>query len=108
MVLIPVLKVNFLGISFIIVVAVWDNPVCAFRSLKTLTLEFNLSTFNTLTSSSPKKPVVKIPAKRNLSFSFIAGYCRFPFTERYVTIPVTPSVPIATDKESWFVLIPTL
>ena len=105
---IPVLKVNFLGISFISVVAVWDNPVCAFKSLKTLILEFNLSTFNTLTSSSPKLPVVNIPDKRKRSFSLIAGYCRFPCTERYVTIPVTPSVAIPTDKESWFVLIPTL
>ena len=97
---IPVLKVNFLGTSFITVNAVCDNPVCAFRSLRTLILEFNLSTFKTLTYSSPKKPVVKIPDKRKRSFSFIAGYVKFPFTERYVTIPVTPSVPIATDKES--------
>ena len=82
MVFIAVLKVNFLGISFITVVAVWDNPVCAFKSLKTLILEFNLSTFKTLTSSLPKWPVVKIPAKRKRSFSFIEGYVKVPFTGR--------------------------
>ena len=64
--------------------------------------------FNTLTSSSPKFPVVNIPAKRNKSFSFIAGYVKSPFTGRYVTIPVTPSVPIPTDKVSLFVVTPTL
>ena len=43
-----------------------------------------------------KGKIVNIPDKRKRSFSLIAGYCRFPCTERYVTIPVTPSVAIPT------------
>ena len=83
----PGLTVSFLGCSKISVVTVWETPVTPFTPLNTLILEFEVSTFNTF--------IVSVPIPR-ISLDLILGNLKSPKTSKWVTIPVAPSVPIAT------------
>ena len=84
---------------------VWETPVTPLTPLRTLILDKCGSTFNTFTVSVP------IP---KISFDLIVGNVKFPQTSKCVTIPVAPSVPIATAvvptpaKNNLLELIPTL
>ena len=77
--------VSLLGSSRISEVTVWETPVTPLAALRTLILERRGSTFNSFKVSVP------IP-RISLDWSFYKS----PRTSIWVTIPVAPSVPIAT------------
>ena len=81
----PELIVSLLGSSRISEVTVWETPVTPLAALRTLILERRGSTFNSFTVSVP------IP-RRSLDWRFDKS----PRISICVTIPVAPSVPIAT------------